>query len=210
MYNCTKCKNPFEKGTKFCSKCGLNLEKEFLFDPVCPKCGQKYTDGTKFCESDGTQLTSYDNLIPKCIKCGTIYSSNTKYCPLDGGAVIPEAFRKMAKFNFFRDNTSGNFPKAPNGKRFAAALLDYLFFLLLSAPGIIIISVFASLNEYQINSSTRTIFILLGIILIIPALTYSLIKDGIKNGQSWGKRIVGLMVVDIETNEPCNKKKICT
>jgi|TARA_B100000315_G_scaffold254050_1_gene294236 hypothetical protein len=93
MYNCPKCKEPFEDGTKFCQKCGCNIEENFLLNPVCPNCGKKFPSGTTFCDEDGKQLTTQEKLIPKCVKCNREYPSDTKFCPEDGGAIIPEAFR---------------------------------------------------------------------------------------------------------------------
>lgn len=43
-------------------------------------------------------------------------------------------------------------------------------------------------------------------LLIIPSIYY-FIKDGLKNGQSYGKRMFGLMVIDIQKNLPCSKGK---
>ena len=46
---------------------------------------------------------------------------------------------------------------------------------------------------------------LLMILLIIPGVVYFFIKDGLKNGSSWGKRIMGLKVIQLENNKPCTK-----
>lgn len=48
---------------------------------------------------------------------------------------------------------------------------------------------------------------LFGLALIIMALWYIFVKDGLGSGQSWGKRAMDLMVVDIKTNKPCTKSK---
>jgi len=95
MYNCPECKEPFEKGTKYCSKCGCNLEEQFIINPVCPKCKKEFSDGTRFCDFDGTILVSFEKLIPKCEICNKVYNDGTKYCPNDGGRVIAEAYRKQ-------------------------------------------------------------------------------------------------------------------
>ncbi|MCX8026472.1 MAG: zinc ribbon domain-containing protein [Thermodesulfovibrionales bacterium] len=99
MIKCPKCNVQIEEGTRFCSKCGCNIEKEYLIEPVCPKCERQYPDGTRFCNVDGSLLTTKDKLIPKCIKCGKIYPKGVKYCPDDGGEVVPEAFRTFG-FDF--------------------------------------------------------------------------------------------------------------
>lgn len=68
-----------------------------------------------------------------------------------------------------------DYPKAPIGKRALAYILDGIFTFLLS------------------------------LLLIIPGVVYYFIKDGLKNGQSWGNRVMGLRVVNLETGKPCTK-----
>ena len=68
-----------------------------------------------------------------------------------------------------------DFPKASVWRRFLAHLLDSFFTALLA------------------------------LLLIIPGVVYYLIKDGLKNGQSWGNRVVGLKVVHLDTGAPCTK-----
>lgn len=41
----------------------------------------------------------------------------------------------------------------------------------------------------------------------LAALTYILISDGIRGGQSLGKRVIGLRAVVAETGEPCDFKR---
>jgi uncharacterized RDD family membrane protein YckC/RNA polymerase subunit RPABC4/transcription elongation factor Spt4 len=208
MYSCPRCQNLFEKGTKYCQKCGCNLELEFIFNPVCPKCGKHYSDGTKFCEVDGSKLTTEEKLIPKCIRCGAVYSSETKFCPIDGGAVIPEAFRNTQNLisNFSR--SSSFYPKAPLGSRFGAYLLDGLFGLLLAIPSLIfIIGGISSSASYYSRRDEGIGLIIIGVLFLALPIVYGLIKDGLGEGQSWGKKIVGLMVVNLDNNTPCNKGK---
>jgi len=38
-------------------------------------------------------------------------------------------------------------------------------------------------------------------------LIYNSIKDGLGQGQSWGKKKLDLMVVNLDNNTPCDKKK---
>ncbi len=52
------------------------------------------------------------------------------------------------------------------------------------------------------------IFIVLaGIIGIGWSLFYFLLRDGFGRGQSWGKKVCGLMVVNLDNNLPCDKGK---
>lgn len=93
MINCPKCNNLIEENSRFCPKCGCNIEKEYLIEPVCPRCEKQFPDGTRFCDIDGSPLTTKDKLIPRCTRCGKVYQKGVKYCPDDGGEVIPEALR---------------------------------------------------------------------------------------------------------------------
>jgi len=46
---CPKCQAKLPAGTKFCSRCGMNL----LTPPVCPSCGAQVPEGAKFCSRCG-------------------------------------------------------------------------------------------------------------------------------------------------------------
>ena len=98
-YKCPKCETEFSLGTKFCEKCGCNLEVEFIETPTCPKCEKIFPTGTVFCSEDGAKLVSPERMIPKCVKCGKVYTDGTKFCPLDGGKIIPEALRSKVDFD---------------------------------------------------------------------------------------------------------------
>lgn len=108
--------------------------------------------------------------------------------------------------------TSYSYPKATVGKRILAYLIDAVIII---APVAIIIPVsiipFFSYVRYDGNMSSApnivmVILMVLAIFIGIGwALFYSLVRDGFGAGQSWGKKICGLMVVNLNTNEPCNK-----
>ncbi len=201
MYKCPKCNAEFEKGAKFCPSCGCNLENEFIENPVCPRCHKTFPTGTKFCDVDGSKLASPDKLIPKCMKCGKAYSVDTKFCPDDGGVVIPEALR-YGSTSGIPQTASEIYTKASLGSRFLASLLDGLITMGLAIPSIIfLIMGFVALDSYDSDDAIG-LFVVAAFLYIIP-LIYSFIKDGIGNGQSWGKKAVGLMVVHLTTNTPC-------
>ena len=44
-----------------------------------------------------------------------------------------------------------------------------------------------------------------GFILLLIPFIYSMIKDGLGNGQSYGKRALDLMVLNVNDNNPCSK-----
>ena len=99
IYKCPKCETEFSLGTKFCEKCGCNLEVEFIETPTCSVCRKTFPTGTKFCKEHGIKLVSPEKTIPKCVKCEKEYSDDTKFCPLDGGKIIPEALRTGIDFD---------------------------------------------------------------------------------------------------------------
>lgn len=216
MLNCPKCGTPYERGTKFCSSCGLNLENEFILNPVCPQCGRQFAEGTKFCDVDGARLVSADKLVPRCIKCGKEYPAGVKFCPDDGGAIVAEAYRPKPEFQgpFAGMNTGVKYPKAPLGDRFLAFLIDMLVGLVLSIPAIIflVIGIISVSRDYSYDESfdgtgSGIVMIVLGALLFVLPMIYGFIKDGLNEGQSYGKKAMGLMVVDVENNLPCTKGK---
>ena len=208
MYNCPKCQAVFEKGTRFCNSCGCNLDEEFLFDPVCPSCGKHYPDGTRFCDIDGSKLVSPDKLVPRCVRCGKEYPAVTKFCPDDGGAVIPEAFRHppSSATQPMVGTPGDKYPKADLLKRFGAYIIDGLICTGLAIPAIILIF-FGIVQLEECDNNSGLVFVIIGCISIVIPAVYYFIKDGLGNGQSWGKRVVGLMVVQITDDTPCTKLK---
>jgi len=201
MHNCPKCNTPFETGTKFCTKCGANLEKLFIVNPVCPVCHKSYPDGTQFCESDGAKLVSADKMIPRCVICGKEYSDDTKFCPIDGGAVVPETLRGDSSHSYFHTAT---YQKASFGERLLASLLDSLIIGALSIPALVFY--FLGIAELEDSDSAGTgVYFVLAVILYIIPLVYSFIKDGLGEGQSYGKRALNIKVVYVSDQKNCTK-----
>lgn len=98
------------------------------------------------------------------------------------------------------------YDKAPLLDRFIAKLLDLFFEFLLSVPSIIffVIGILKRMRHHNSLYIAQWYFFIAIIFYIIP-ITYSLIKDGLGQGQSWGKKSMGLMVVHLEFNMPCSK-----
>jgi uncharacterized RDD family membrane protein YckC len=227
---CPKCSSTFAEKTKFCKICGCNLEQELIENPTCPKCNTVFSSEIKFCTNDGVKLVHPDKLIPKCVKCKKSFSDGSKFCPNDGGAIkldddilrlINTSTNKNEEANNNFQETSASppapptysFPKTYNkaslGKRFLAYLLDGLIIAILFLPSLFFLFDFFKemyLYEYYggySNYSGQSL--IFGLLLILLPLRYALIKDGIGEGQSYGKRAVDLMVININTNEPCTK-----
>jgi uncharacterized RDD family membrane protein YckC len=92
------------------------------------------------------------------------------------------------------------YPKAPLGARFVAAILDNL---VSSIPAGVLVA--AALGAGFAESGGLAIALgLLAAAAVIWAVWYSFTKDGRPNGQSIGKKAMGLMVVHLPTNQPCS------
>jgi uncharacterized RDD family membrane protein YckC len=228
---CPKCSSSFTEKTKFCKICGCNLQEELIERPTCPKCNTVFSSDIKFCVQDGTKLVHPDKMIPKCVICKKAYTNGAKFCPNDGGHIkldneiiqqsntspVPEiepiknTFKEQSAHHTLSSNLytiPEIYDSAPIGRRFLAYLLDGFITLLFFIPSIILILDY--FREYYTYGSISMIGynpskIIFGFILLFLPFTYSLIKDGLGNGQSYGKRALNLMVVNINSNNPCSK-----
>lgn len=118
-----------------------------------------------------------------------------------------------------------NYSKAGLGKRFIAFLVDTVvaslgLFIFFPVFIVRIVSMAGSRTfEYGYYSNFRFnhnyfpanfpvgFFLGVGFFLLLGAawaITYHLIKDGFGQGQSLGKRFAGLMVVQLDNDQPCN------
>ena len=111
--------------------------------------------------------------------------------------------------------TSNNlsiYPRAPWGKRTLAFIIDSLIGgLTLPGLSILLLLMIPWFMGYQplpfLEGVPRYFFyITLGgfVISFIWFCLYSLLRDGLGRGQSWGKRICKLMVINTSTGQPCN------
>jgi uncharacterized RDD family membrane protein YckC len=97
--------------------------------------------------------------------------------------------------------TTISYAKCNIGKRIGAWLIDSLIVGVFLIPSIIIL--ITAFNEPRLTFP----LLLLSIMLLFPSIIYSFIRDGLGQGQSWGKQLLNLMVVDLKSNEPCSKGK---
>ena len=228
---CPKCSSSFTEKTKFCKICGCNLQEESIERPTCPKCNTVFSSDIKFCLQDGTKLVHPDKMIPKCVICKKAYTNGGKFCPNDGGQIkldneiiqqsetiqapLIEAVKNAFQEQPLHQSPSSNpytmaeiYDTAPIGRRFLAYLLDGFITLLFFIPSLILILdyfielyTYGSISMYVYNSSK----IIFGFLLLFLPFSYSLIKDGLGNGQSYGKRALNLMVINVNSNNPCSK-----
>lgn len=174
---------------------------------VCPKCKTTYPAGSIFCPRDGEKLITPNNLVYYCEKCGTQYSSDTKFCPKDGGAVV---CRVAGQHYSQHLDTNNSFDKASLGARFIASLLDGLICGVLAIPAIILYaiglsSVTYNYDYYYHDYSKAGVFFIFAFILYLIPLIYTFIKDGLGNGQSWGKKAMGLRTIKVKDYSKCTK-----
>ncbi|SEB06488.1 Uncharacterized membrane protein YckC, RDD family [Flavobacterium gillisiae] len=219
---CPNCSSSFTEKTKFCKICGSNLQKEVIENPTCPLCNEVFSSDIKFCIQDGTLLVHPDKLIPKCVVCKKAYTNGTKFCPNDGGKI--ELENKLAPLKttpqipiiepvkqifqeqpVYKNKPSNSYNKAPTGKRFLAYILDIFFAFLLFLPSLFFlfgsIASYVNNDYYDVNARNLNF----GLLLLLLPFWYALVKDGMGQGQSWGKSALDLMVININTNEPCTK-----
>jgi uncharacterized RDD family membrane protein YckC len=80
-------------------------------------------------------------------------------------------------------------------------------FAYLSLTGIIFFALgMAKADNYYDKDGAIGLFFIAFLFCIIP-LVYNFIKDGLGQGQSWGKKALDLMVVNLDNNTPCDKGK---
>ncbi len=135
-----------------------------------------------------------EEILVKAVKC--------KHCHSGGMAPPPD---KAGQVLF-------DYPKAPVGKRILAYIIDGL---IAGAPLVILVPLgimpfvrdIQTASYYGEGPTAGSVFLfVLALILGMGwSLTYTLIRDGIGEGQSYGKKLAGLMVVNLIDNQPCKK-----
>ena len=106
---------------------------------------------------------------------------------------------------------------APRGRRFWAFVVDGLIggLALFILCGLLIAFMICAmlylewpLLENILENATEAAFhlyIMAIFLSFIWFVCYGLLRDSLKNGQSWGKRLLGLRVVELEGNGPCSR-----
>lgn len=110
------------------------------------------------------------------------------------------------------------YPKAALGKRILAYIVDCIIgglpvtVLIIAAlvPFISYVRTYDhNINTFQSASNITMVVAIIAALVIGGgwSIIYFLFRDGFGNGQSWGKKMCGLMVVNLDDNMPCNKSK---
>ena len=138
-----------------------------------------------------------------CPTCNTPIEEGTRTCPNCGRNVD--------------ENIMNVLVKAPLLERFLASLIDGLICVLLGIPAIICYirglalegaydysySYSYSYRNYSSGREAVTYFLAALVLYIILPGVYAFIKDGLGNGQSLGKRVMGLKVVKVSDGGKC-------
>ena len=135
--------------------------------------------GNKFCSSCGCNLEKEfieNPIYPRCYK------------PFTTGA-----------------NHYPVYPKAPLVNRFFASFLDNVIGYGLAIPASLLYVIGLAQFENTNGSVFSIVLLIFAALFFLIPITYIFIKDGLGNGQSWGKKALGLMVVYLPTNTPCSK-----
>ncbi len=110
------------------------------------------------------------------------------------------------------------YPRAGVGRRILAYIIDGIIaglpLMLLIPLGIIPYLTYTAVpgqlngpSAEGLNVVAVAFMVIIFIVGGLWGLFYFLLRDGFGAGQSWGKRICGLMVVNLENNSPCDKGK---
>jgi uncharacterized RDD family membrane protein YckC len=188
MNNCPKCQSANLQNARYCPNCGYDNAPRQAEKLTCPTCKQTYPPDTRFCMIDGTRLTVpfQEAFKPADAPLPPVYAPLSDHRILD--EPIPVSKQQV-------------YPKASLGNRFIAMLLDGLITLGLGIPAI------GCMMMSGIRGKTPLTFMGIGLLLMILPLGYLFIKDGLNRGQSYGKRAMDLMVVDLATYQPCDMGK---
>lgn len=170
----------------------------------CPQCGAPIDEEQKCCPNCGCQLNRRQdgNFTANLNEDDLVQRIQQRIKGADNMDVVDRWGR--VNLNDVRQASLGN--------RFLAWLLDMLVTLLMAVPcmtmfmfTLIETGMFPQIfnnNVRSTNSIFLVYFLLSSILFLIPVL-YSLLKDGMKNGQSYGKRWMGIRVISLENGMPC-------
>lgn len=173
MSHCPQCGTPLGEKQKFCHNCGYDLDNQTIDDFTAKFDNEEVADKIK------ARIAGKENV---CI--------NERWDNEPQGQVV----------------------KADRGKRFMAMVLDMIITIIMTLPAMVFV-LLAMINTGLCSKSfncqttaTNTIFILyffIGLLLFAPPIIYPFIKDGMKNGQSYGKRLMGIRVISLDDGTPC-------
>ena len=152
----------------------------------CPKCGQQNTGEAIFCGKCGNSLAVNQQAAGVADSSQCTPSAVPQSTP--GQCSVQPQYTTVMEMNY---------PKVGFGSRFLAYIVDSLICGLPLVPGLVLLGI----DGMEIIG---------GLLLFVTGcwgFYYSFCKDGLAGGQSYGKKMNGLMVVSLSTNQPCTKGK---
>ncbi len=207
-YKCPQCNAEFEQGVNYCPNCGYDIKSNFAQSPVCPHCHTSYPTGYWFCPIDGFRLVagtvypddiniSSEEFAEAQVDAPSKDVSMPSYAVTNANPVSDAKAEKLGNGGMQRKSL----PKASLGRRFVACLIDGFVTWLLMLPTLSVIYI---ADEWHLHGDVEDVVIVWGLLLLLMPIIYSFIKDGFWEGQSVGKRIVGLKVVKVSDRTKCS------
>ncbi|NME71397.1 RDD family protein [Flammeovirga aprica] len=176
--NCPRCKTTYTYGSKFCYSCGCSLEHEKA-------------------ENQNNDIYLADSITEESYSIDTLSPSKAKVTEKNYQVVDWEGLKAPLKDRFFASLIDGLIT-------LAFLSLSFLFFKLLMNE------LMSEMTYDRMTASftfTSSIFFVIAALFLLVAMSYTVIKDGIPKGQSIGKNVFGLMVIDTSTHMPCTKSQ---
>jgi uncharacterized RDD family membrane protein YckC len=170
-----------------------------------------YSYGIQYCVHDGAPLKSRSGVANQCVKCGQVYPTGTNFCPSDGGQVRAQLLHQQRNVSnppmtLINVDRRVQYKKANFGDRLLALIIDFIITITLGIPAIV--TLFSmGLNVFKGDLSEILATLGVSVLLFLIPMYYDFFKDGFGQGQSWGKAAMGLMVVILENNSPCRKRR---
>ncbi len=132
--------------------------------------------------------------------------SVSSYSYSQSGVASPSSSRSYQSGSRVASSGALDYPKSNIGKRILAYLVDSFILFIVAGIGVVII--YSSLPQIiygRAGSGSYIMIFIFSVLFFFIPLIWFLIRDGLGNGQSIGKKMLGLMVVRIEDNRPCTK-----
>lgn len=184
----------------------------------CPECARLNALDANFCAGCGRKIADVEAAAPVifCSRCGRENSRQNRFCvgcgaglgvisPVyanAGDAYAPPYENDSAGVHYGTEEKKWRYPRASISNRVLATLTDWALYaavLFLAMFLVTLLDFRGRYSEQSISAAGVALLIFCGMVMTF----YLFFKDGLGNGQSFGKRLWGLMVVRVKDNQPC-------